>query len=93
MTTSESWSTVLTDELGEWVKKFERLRQLVSAELGLPDFDALAVAESRGYRRAIEALRDDDRYRNWWSSNGTLPDGPIRRHLADYLETIAEDPR
>lgn len=56
---------------------------------------AVAAAEDRGraegYQQAIAALRDDERYRNWWTSSGSIPDGPIRRHLADYLEVIAKE--
>jgi hypothetical protein len=52
---------LLVDELGAWVKKYERLRLLVAAELGLPDFDAFAVAEARGraegIRWTVEQLR------------------------------------
>ncbi len=52
---------------------------------------AWPLAVTEGYQQAITYLRDDQRYRNWWTSNSTTPDGPIRRHLADYLETIAKD--
>lgn len=54
------------------------------------------LAEASGYVRAIAVLRDDERYRRWWSSNpgeldGRYWDGPGRRHLADYLEVVAKD--
>lgn len=63
--------------------------------LGRLTGELILAAEQRGYARAVEILRDDQRYRDWWS---TLPPGspdiywhgPGRRHLADYLETIAE---
>lgn len=50
-----------------------------------------------GYAEAVARLRDDARYRNWWSAHpdrqfGTAywaPDG--RHHLADYLETVGAD--
>jgi len=48
----------------------------------------LRDAEQRGYARAIANLRDDDRYRDWWSSSNCQPTGPVRKHLADYLETV-----
>lgn len=50
--------------------------------------------EADGYARAVAVLRDDNRYHHWWTR---LPEqdpaygywqGPARRHLADYLETI-----
>lgn len=64
-------------------------------QLGQLTVELVAEAEQRGYQRAIQILRDDERYRDWWS---TLPPGspdvywhgPGRRHLADYLETIDE---
>lgn len=58
----------------------------------------LAAARREGYTRAVAVLLDDDRYRSWWSS---LPeDDPAygywklkaRRHLADYLETVQDQP-
>jgi hypothetical protein len=50
-----------------------------------------------GYAEAVARLRDDERYRNWWTaaperSFGTAywaPEG--RQHLADYLETVGPD--
>lgn len=55
-----------------------------------------AATDAAGYRRAIDRLRDDERYRNWWSQ---LPaDHPEARYwelsrtqLADYLEAVAQD--
>jgi hypothetical protein len=54
-------------------------------------------AARAGYAEAVARLRDDDRYRNWWSAHpdqqfGTAywaPDG--RQHLAAYLETVGPD--
>ncbi|MFL6110760.1 MAG: hypothetical protein ACJ786_05350 [Catenulispora sp.] len=54
-------------------------------------------AARAGYAEAVARLRDDDRYRNWWTAHpeqqfGTAywaPDG--RQHLADYLETVGPD--
>jgi hypothetical protein len=55
------------------------------------------AAYRAGYAEAVARLRDDDRYRNWWTAHpdrqfGTAywaPDG--RQHLADYLETVGPD--
>ncbi|WBB73258.1 hypothetical protein O7602_26830 [Micromonospora sp. WMMD1128] len=49
---------------------------------------AVIRAGDAGYDQAVKVLRDDDRYRAWWSSTGVQPDGPVRRHLADYLEAV-----
>jgi hypothetical protein len=54
-------------------------------------------AARAGYAEAVARLREDDRYRNWWTAHpdqqfGTAywaPDG--RQHLADYLETVGPD--
>lgn len=52
------------------------------------------ASDAAGYARAVAVLRDDERYRTWWTA---LPEadpaygywqGPVRRHLADYLEAI-----
>lgn len=50
-----------------------------------------------GYAEAVARLRDDGRYRDWWTATpersfGTAywaPEG--RQHLADYLETVGVD--
>jgi hypothetical protein len=57
------------------------------------------LAWRAGYAEAVARLRDDARYRNWWTAHpdqqfGTAywaPDG--RQHLADYLETVGPDGR
>lgn len=56
----------------------------------------IAAAERGGYKRAIAALRDDDRYRNWWSK--LPPNHPETRYwdfgrqqLADYLESLTTE--
>lgn len=49
-----------------------------------------------GYAAAVDRLRDDDRYRNWWTADGAWQhkptgrywDAPSRSHLAEYLETV-----
>lgn len=52
-------------------------------------------AEQRGYQRAIETLRDDSRYQHWWTRLDEQDPAygywqrPARRHLANYLETLA----
>jgi hypothetical protein len=51
---------------------------------GTPPADQFAA----GYAEAVRRLRDDERYRDWWTSTGVVPDGPVRGHLADYLETV-----
>jgi hypothetical protein len=54
------------------------------------------AAEARGFARAVAMLRDGERYRAWWTSlkPGDPAYGyweaPARRHLADYLETVAD---
>jgi hypothetical protein len=56
-------------------------------------------AARAGYAEAVARLRDDDRYRNWWSADGAWQhkptgrywDAPARKHLADYLETVGPD--
>lgn len=52
-------------------------------------------ARSAGYALAVERLRDDERYRTWWTAKDQAdPDGVAywkswpRQQLADYLETI-----
>ncbi|MBM0235942.1 hypothetical protein JNW88_00370 [Micromonospora sp. ATA32] len=62
----------------------------------LDDGPANDDAEARGYARAVAVLRDDERYDHWWTR--MTPDHPEygywqigRRHMADYLETIARD--
>lgn len=54
-------------------------------------------ARAAGYAEAVEALRDDDRYRNWWwTADGAWQHKPpgrywspeARGHLADYLATV-----
>lgn len=40
--------------------------------LGALTAELIASAEQRGYQRAVDILRDDERYRDWWS---TLPPG------------------
>lgn len=72
-------------------------------EEGAPD--PLAAAEQRGRvlghqegaKEAIEALRDDERYRHWWTL--MQPDHPEygywqigRLHLADYLAASLTTP-
>lgn len=60
----------------------------------VPDVRA---AYRAGYAEAVARLRDDERYRNWWTAHpdrqfGTAywaPDG--RQHLAAYLETVGPD--
>jgi hypothetical protein len=55
------------------------------------------IERRAGYAEAVAHLREDDRYRNWWTAHpdqqfGTAywaPDG--RQHLADYLETVGPD--
>lgn len=49
--------------------------------------------EARGYARAVAMLRDDQRYKRWWTK--LAPDFPDYRYwdfgrgqLADYLETV-----
>jgi hypothetical protein len=69
-----------------------------------PDHDQLdfvrqirEIERRAGYAEAVARLREDDRYRNWWTAHpdqqfGTAywaPDG--RQHLADYLETVGPD--
>jgi hypothetical protein len=69
-----------------------------------PDHDQLdfvrqirEIERRAGYAEAVARLRDDERYRNWWTAHpdrqfGTAywaPDG--RQHLADYLETVGPD--
>lgn len=44
-----------------------------------------------GYAKAVAALRNDDRYRNWWTSRDYPPEERYwephaRKQLADYLE-------
>ncbi len=56
---------LLDREVREWTAKYERLRLLLAAELGLPDVDALAEAEVRGFVKAIEALRDPTVWEQW----------------------------
>ncbi len=54
------------------------------------------AAFARGFAAAVAMLRDDDRYRRWWTSlkPGDASYGyweaPARRHLAEYLETVAD---
>jgi hypothetical protein len=68
-------------------------RQAVRRDVG----PLWTMAYRAGYAEAVARLRDDERYRSWWSaaperSFGTAywaPDG--RRHLADYLETVGPD--
>ncbi len=49
-----------------------------------------------GWRAAVAALRDDDRYRRWWTARDYPPhdrywESVPRNHLADYLHTIGPD--
>lgn len=46
---------------------------------------------AQGYADAVAHLRDDARYLDWWLSSGVQPDGPVRQHLADYLEAVGPD--
>lgn len=66
----------------------------------LADYDRLAVdvadAERRGYAQAIAKLRDDERFRHWWTAQPTdhpcrYWGGTARGHLADYLEVVGAD--
>jgi hypothetical protein len=60
-------------------------------------YELLPATFRAGYAEAVARLRDDDRYRNWWTAHpeqqfGTAywaPDG--RQHLAAYLETVGPD--
>lgn len=64
----------------------DRVAEAVLAALGDPQ-----DTHARGYATAIAYLRDDARYMHWWSSTGVQPGGPVRQHLADYLETVGPD--
>jgi hypothetical protein len=89
--------TQLADGLYEIAKAFEAteldVRKLREAAYRAGREDAARA----GYAEAVARLRDDERYRNWWTaaperSFGTAywaPEG--RQHLADYLETVGPD--
>ncbi len=53
--------------------------------------EAATQAEARGWAAAVEALRDDQRYRTWWRhTDGRLRiSEQFRGHAADYLEAVA----
>lgn len=49
-----------------------------------------------GWRAAVAALRDDERYRHWWTARDYPPhdrywESVPRNHLADYLRTVGPD--
>jgi hypothetical protein len=58
--------------------------------------DLVATAEARGYRKAIEALRDSKRYDEWYSVELPASTTDVsycrsvhRRQMARYLESLA----
>lgn len=63
---------------------------------GGPTTPEAGDAEARGYARAVAVLRDDNRYRNWWTADGGWQHEPTGRywspaargHLADYVEAV-----
>lgn len=65
----------------------------------LPKLREIAVTD--GYAQAVAYLRDDERYRNWWSGYGAWQHKPTGRYwdpaargyLANYLETVGPDGR
>lgn len=70
---------------------FSRLDEIV-AELRTSKAELEARAEARGFRRAIEALRDTDALLTWWQRR--FPeywlDTEFPPHMADYLESLTE---
>jgi hypothetical protein len=72
------------------VEAWEALQRRGSAPVMPKLVDPFAAAERRGFDRAVALLRDDERYLRWWSSSGCIPDGPVRQHLADYLQTVRD---
>lgn len=63
--------------------------ELVRARFRRVVSEAIAAAEQRGYQRAIDALRNTERWAQWRAE-----DIPIRHPLAeaDYLEWLATQP-
>lgn len=82
---------ILLAEIGEWTKKYDRLRLLLTKELGLADFNDLKAAEARGYRKALERLRKGGGYESWCADTGRYEGNRV--DLADYLEAIEGDAR
>lgn len=73
-----------TEEAGDVLGAIQRLRA------------AAADAERRGYAQAVATLRDDERYRHWWTAQPSDHPCPYwgvtaRGHLADYLEVVGAD--
>lgn len=60
--------------------------------------ELIESSRAEGYARAVAILRDDERYRRWWTArDDAAPDseaywksGP-RNHLADYLEAVSAE--
>lgn len=49
----------------------------------------LRDATRRGYDLAVNRLKDDRLYRQWWESPHCTPDGAPREHLVRYLADVA----
>lgn len=85
-------SGVLAREVIAWTKKYERLRLLLTAELGLPAFDDLQAAVERGrqqgWRDAIAALRGEAA-RAATDPPGTTTAWAVYSTGADYLTSVA----
>jgi hypothetical protein len=75
------------------IERWRRVDREVAYRAGWED------ATRAGYAEAVARLRDDGRYRNWWSADGAWQhqptgrywDAPARKYLADYLETVGPD--
>ena len=83
---SGDWRTLHADQNLQLAKKM--LNQ--QAEINTLRAD-LATAETRGYQRAIETLREAARVADQcWQANTAVQDGAVCRYAADYLTAHAE---
>lgn len=82
------------DEVRWFVEGMRKIGAGVAARVR-PLMDAkLAAARAAGYAEAVEVLRDDERYRDWWSAlPQEHPDygywsANAREQFAAYLEAV-----
>jgi hypothetical protein len=77
-------------DIADLASKAARAQQEVARAIR---HQAHAEGETRGWRQAVQALRDDQRYGTWWYATHSVeshlgPPVAARLHAADYLEAV-----
>lgn len=95
-------------DMGMYQRVYWQIQAVLDEVLGTEEHDgagegivtdvwlALAAAERRGWDKAVAAIRDSDRYHQWWidaamDGDDLPPDREAVRAVADYLETLTEE--